>query len=43
MSEAVVRIIRQIGSELRKAAGTGTDSFRAPESGLGVRPIWSDD
>ena len=29
MSEAVVRIIRQLGGELREAAGTGTDSSRA--------------
>ena len=29
MSEAVVRIIRQIGAELREAAGTATDPSRA--------------
>ena len=29
MSEAVVRIIRQIGSELREATGTCTDPSRA--------------
>ena len=29
MSEAVVRIIKQLGAELRQAAGTGTDPSRA--------------
>lgn len=29
LSEAVVRIIRQISAELREAAGTGTDPSRA--------------
>ena len=28
MSEAVVRIIRQIGAELRESAGTATDPSR---------------
>ena len=42
LSEAVVRIIRQISAEVRDAAGTGTDpsrATRAPRRSDVARPI----